>query len=150
MGANRCRCSSHTGQEAWHGSTSGPTYHNCKCETCRRGMADYMRNRYQTVPGHRAKVLARYQPHPRPRKPSPREIRHDMWAEQNGICALCHKPLPFEESELDHDHSCCSRIATACGNCFRGVLHGRCNSMIGFAGDDPTLLMQGAEYLGGF
>lgn len=157
----RCQCVNHSRMAEWHGTLSGYKYHGCRCDNCRDFWNEYHRQ-YQRQPDERAMQRSRYRlrkPYERtapsrprkPRKPTPREIRHEMWADQNGLCALCHKPVPFEESELDHDHSCCNkRVATSCGDCFRGVLHGRCNSMLGFANDSPTLLTQGAEYLGGF
>jgi len=56
---------------------------------------------------------------------------------QAGVCALCglngSRPLV-----VDHDHGT---------GTVRGLLHEKCNLMLGMAGDDPERLRQGAEYL---
>ena len=71
-----------------------------------------------------------------------------LWRLQEGLCSLCGKALDFEESYLDHDHDCCDMpVAQACGLCDRGVLHGTCNTLLGFAYDDVSLLIKAIEYL---
>lgn len=52
-------------------------------------------------------------------------------------CAFCQKP--FAEDEyiyIDHDHRCCPvppRAQTrCCGGCVRGLVHFRCNTIIGY------------------
>ena len=61
---------------------------------------------------------------------------------QNGLCALCGKPP--DESDLqkilvvDHNHKT---------NKFRGLIHGRCNSLLGYAKDDVETLLAAASYL---
>lgn len=74
--------------------------------------------------------------------------RRALWEAQNGLCALCRKPVEFEKATLDHDHNCCSSKAKqSCGNCDRGVLHNSCNAILGFANDDTALLLQAVDYL---
>lgn len=55
---------------------------------------------------------------------------------QNGICLLpsCNR----KASAIDHCHQC--------GD-FRGLLCPQCNSMLGFAYDNPSLLREAANYL---
>lgn len=74
--------------------------------------------------------------------------RTALWYAQNGMCALCHKPLDYEEACLDHDHSCCDKpVRQACGQCDRGVLHSMCNALLGFANDDIQLLELAIVYV---
>jgi len=74
--------------------------------------------------------------------------RMKLWKIQGGMCSLCGLPLDYEEARLDHDHDCCDvPVAQACGHCDRGVLHGTCNTLLGFAYDDVGLLLKAIEYL---
>ena len=60
---------------------------------------------------------------------------------QNGLCALCFRPLPPEKNRdwcLDHNHK---------NGKNRGVIHRKCNVAIGQLEDDPRLLRLAAEYL---
>ena len=73
--------------------------------------------------------------------------RDVMWAEQGGVCAICHE-VPREERTagggindgicVDHDHVT-GRI--------RGLLCSRCNWMLGNARDNVLILEAGAKYL---
>ena len=47
---------------------------------------------------------------------------------------------------VDHDHGCCVGEGS-CGKCIRGLLCSRCNTMLGWAGDDAAVLEGGAAYL---
>lgn len=75
-----------------------------------------------------------------------------MLAEQNGCCAICHKPETttrrgkLRTLGVDHDHSCCPG-SRSCGKCIRGLLCSRCNGGLGCFGDDPSLLTTALEYL---
>jgi hypothetical protein len=63
-------------------------------------------------------------------------------AKQHGLCAMCG--LPPDETDLqkilvvDHDHETGQ---------FRGLVHGRCNSLIGYAQDNVEVLLAAARYL---
>lgn len=71
-----------------------------------------------------------------------------IWIESNGCCYLCGDPVPLNDAVRDHDHACCPRRArAACGRCWRGITHDRCNRIIGIAGDDPDLLARIASNL---
>ena len=61
-----------------------------------------------------------------------------MYLEQFGICALCHEPFGDQKPCVDHCHIT---------NKVRGLIHMGCNSMIGYAKDNPETLELGAEYL---
>jgi hypothetical protein len=63
---------------------------------------------------------------------------------QGGVCAIC-KTLPegkgrFGTWNVDHDHETGE---------IRGLLCGYCNSMLGYAKDDPETLRAGMDYLMG-
>lgn len=69
---------------------------------------------------------------------------------QGGGCAICGAtPTPAEVLHVDHDHACCPSRKKSCGKCVRGLLCSRCNLMIGYAKDDPTVLRQAVTYLSG-
>ena len=69
--------------------------------------------------------------------------RYDAeFAKQNGLCAMCG--LPPNDTDLqknlvvDHDHET---------NEFRGLVHGRCNSVLGYAQENPVILRAAIDYL---
>lgn len=66
------------------------------------------------------------------------EFYHDMYEEQGGCCAGCLLPFGNKVPHVDHDHET-GRV--------RGLLHGQCNSILGFIDDDATKLDKLAEYL---
>lgn len=84
----------------------------------------------------------------------------EMLEAQEGVCGLCGAPdngptsskqgnisgYPFS---VDHDHNCCPG-KSSCGECVRGLLCRRCNTMLGMAGDDAEILRKAADYLDGF
>lgn len=79
-----------------------------------------------------------------------KERYEELLAQQQGNCAVCGLPFDDESPVVDHDHSCCKGrggTAKTCGKCVRGLVHARCNSMIGFGNDNPEILMRAAEYL---
>ena len=62
---------------------------------------------------------------------------------QNGNCAICGEPmLPHGRGKdvayVDHNHETGE---------VRGLIHSKCNLIIGHAEDDPQLLRLAAEYL---
>lgn len=62
----------------------------------------------------------------------------DMYVEQRGRCAGCLMPFGADTPRVDHDHET-GRV--------RGLLHGTCNSILGFVGDDASRLEFLAKYL---
>jgi len=78
-------------------------------------------------------------------------VRYNLSAEQvaellakyDSKCWLCQeKPA----THIDHNHSCCSG-ATSCGKCIRGILCSKCNTGLGFLGDNMTGLQRAMKYL---
>lgn len=61
---------------------------------------------------------------------------------QSGLCAICRQPEPQARRQgrlsLDHCHDT--------GD-IRGAICSRCNTMLGYAKDDPTTLREAAKYL---
>lgn len=69
-----------------------------------------------------------------------------MWAEQEGHCYLCERPLPENRSKvvIDHDHTCC-REKRSCGLCRRGLAHVNCNTWAGLLGEDIALMRRALD-----
>jgi hypothetical protein len=65
-------------------------------------------------------------------------------------CAVCSEPFDMGDRNLipciDHNHKCC-KIGTSCTRCRRGLIHSKCNLILGHADDSPLLLRQAAHYL---
>lgn len=65
---------------------------------------------------------------------------------QNYVCKICNSPETsrnkgnFRSLAVDHDHFT-GRI--------RGLLCNRCNVLLGFAKDNPTILLKALQYLKG-
>lgn len=72
----------------------------------------------------------------------------DKLSSQGNVCALCKEPgfLPGNGKKggdgyaVDHDHRT---------DKIRGIIHGRCNSGIGYFRDDPRLMRLAVVYLDG-
>lgn len=60
---------------------------------------------------------------------------------QEHRCYLCTESLAADLSKAatDHDRSCCPG-RRSCGKCVRGICHQICNSIAGYARDDPDRL----------
>lgn len=76
---------------------------------------------------------------------------NELWVVQKGLCAVCGTPMlprgrDLNSVAVDHDHRCCDG-QKSCGRCVRGLIHIRCNRLLGFALDDPKILELAAEYL---
>lgn len=74
-----------------------------------------------------------------------------LWEMQKGLCAACGEPmLPTGREKMsacvDHDKACCSG-RKSCGKCVRGLIHWRCNLVLGYASDDPRVLHAAISYL---
>ena len=56
-----------------------------------------------------------------------------MLEAQGYTCVMCHGA--FEDGEriaIDHDHACCPGNKGSCGRCVRGLLHLKCNLVVGY------------------
>lgn len=68
-------------------------------------------------------------------------------ASQGGRCAICQVATGAARAlAVDHDHACCAG-KTSCGKCVRGLLCSRCNTMLGFARDNPEFFRRAITYL---
>lgn len=77
------------------------------------------------------------------------ELFAQLWHTQQGKCYLCEDPLDrgkYRGIHLDHDHSCC-RLGRSCEKCRRGLACMQCNSLIGWAKDDPDRMRRIADNL---
>ncbi len=54
-------------------------------------------------------------------------------------CAICRTDTPGRQWFVDHCHTV---------NRVRGILCGHCNSVLGYAKDDPAILKSAIKYLG--
>lgn len=72
-----------------------------------------------------------------------RELFAKAWTNQNGLCAICKKPM------LPNGKTKNSVVADHCHltNKPRALLHSRCNTGIGLLEDDPATLRAAAEYI---
>jgi hypothetical protein len=103
---------------------------------------------------HRAQQRALYAVDPERRRMYNMRARHGasldltgtLWEAQEGKCYLCGDELAIEKAHIDHDHSCCP-TGKSCPACRRGLTHRRCNSIIGYLGDDPDRLRRMADAL---
>jgi len=68
-----------------------------------------------------------------------RRVRTQLTIEQDGCCAICADPeTDRRQLSLDHCHTT--------GH-IRGLLCGRCNTMLGFAKDNVYILQHAVKYL---
>lgn len=69
---------------------------------------------------------------------------------QGGRCILCLRELG-EHYAVDHDHTQAAShghpAERGCERCFRGIVCNRCNSLLGWAWDDPEFLERAAAYI---
>jgi Recombination endonuclease VII len=95
------------------------------------------RTRWATDPEYREKQLAsRRKDQPKIYGISPEEF-DAMLATQNGVCAICKRK---SEKKLCVDHCHVTGVV-------RGLLCNKCNTGLGFYGDNPALLRTAAAYL---
>ena len=76
---------------------------------------------------------------------------NELWEKQKGLCLMCGEPmLPRGQKPMsvtiDHDQNCCPGYGS-CGKCVRGLIHNRCNRVLGNAKDDVKLLTSAITYL---
>jgi Recombination endonuclease VII len=66
------------------------------------------------------------------------EMLAALLIEQNNCCAVCGVPFTERTPYIDHDHKT-GKV--------RGLVHMKCNTLMGLAGDDPEVLEKAARYL---
>ena len=111
------------------------------------------RRRYLSIKGHiNAKRREEYRANPKRNLSRLYKITNQqyevMLAEQNGCCAICHRPASdFKRAfSVDHNHSCCAAPPT-CGRCNRGLLCPTCNSALHSIERDRSWLSSAVSYL---
>ena len=65
---------------------------------------------------------------------------NERFEKQGKACAVCRRTEPSVPRRWETDH--CHKTKK-----FRGVLCGKCNSILGFANDNPAVLVNAALYL---
>lgn len=60
------------------------------------------------------------------------------WQNNTCPCGEVFTDKPY----VDHDHNCCPSVAikSACGDCIRGLLHPRCNLVLGVIENSPDII----------
>lgn len=119
---------------------------------CRECNLEGQRNRYHSIPGPRTTRVLLEVPKGTTRAVTLRLARYGLSFEgycallnkQDSSCAICK--VEGETLYIDHDHNCCAGNRS-CGQCVRGLLCHRCNTMLGFALDNMDTLVNAAFYL---
>jgi hypothetical protein len=71
----------------------------------------------------------------------------ELYEYQGGCCAICRRARGVKRNlAIDHAHSCCNRNGS-CGECVRGLLCMRCNSLLAHIRDDVSTAKRIYEYL---
>lgn len=73
-------------------------------------------------------------------------IDPELYYSMEEKCGICGTKPNGRNLHLDHDHTCCPS-EFSCGKCFRGILCGPCNAILGYARDDCGILESAIEYL---
>lgn len=69
------------------------------------------------------------------------EQYQEMLEAQGGICLTCKKECSTgRRLAVDHDHKCCEKTSSSCGECVRALLCSSCNVTLGRVNDDPEVL----------
>ncbi len=70
---------------------------------------------------------------------------------QGNRCLFCRVDLTPSEAQVDHDHRLAARhahpVTQGCRQCFRWLLCGPCNRMLGMARDDANVLAVASVWL---
>ncbi len=110
---------------------------------------DQLRQKYQAAP-EKKRAQAKRWAEENPDKVRARGLRRKyglsvqdwelLFESQGRRCACCRTAGSGKQNwHVDHNHKT---------GAVRGILCSHCNSMIGFAKDDPAVLVAGAHYLG--
>lgn len=89
------------------------------------------RSKHKRTPGAKFRQrLARYRLTP--------EAFEGLVGRAKGSCELCGESFNGKTPDIDHDHAT-GRV--------RGLIHGRCNRLLGHALDSPDVLLKAVAYL---
>jgi hypothetical protein len=74
-----------------------------------------------------------------------------LWEKQGGLCSVCRTPmLPKGKTAksvvVDHDRRCCPGRGS-CGQCVRGLIHSRCNIIVGVLESESATVALAKDYL---
>jgi hypothetical protein len=159
----QCRqCGDYKALDNFHRNSASPDGHGSCCRKCKKEQ-DRARNQGIKIHGRdgyrdilRRERSARTKNNIRERHLKSKyglTLRqyNEILLAQNGACASCGEPPGSVRAQgrwltVDHDHSCCPGVKT-CGNCVRGLLCSKCNMSLGYAADNPEILLNLARYL---
>jgi 5-methylcytosine-specific restriction endonuclease McrA len=133
---NRCpQCREDKPEEAFYRNSSRKSGRAVWCKTCSNGKNnDYRRQsiKHQDWAKRRSRKrrLAEHQ--------LTEEEFNDLYWDQDGSCAICHRPLITTATAIDHSHKT-QKV--------RGLLCRKCNMGLGLFLDSPTLLDAAAYYV---
>lgn len=157
---NKCKCESHTGDERWHGTTTGYGWHRCKCDRCTKANRDAVAAYHEAHPNYAKNHRDEYNTRPDRIKAN----RESLWrkggiigmttnrfekmmADQGGCCYLCGNDITGVsitkwgerlKAVVDHDHNITNRDNV------RRLLCSLCNTRLGWFEDKMNKL---ADYL---
>lgn len=114
---------------------NGSDYLNSICDVCRKKQIREATKVYRTKPENRAKaanqkLIAKYG--------ITLIEREQLFEAQEGLCAICQKPLTEGQVDVDHDHLT-GKV--------RGLLHNACNQGLGYFQDSIETLQAAIDYL---
>jgi hypothetical protein len=148
-GKPRARCISCTKGENNARAAEEPAKHLARCQEWRKAN-----------PGRATAISVAYQKrHPKRVRACAYRGRYGidfdaMWDSQSGLCLLCGEPMQPKGRQadsvcVDHDKRCCPGHKS-CGKCVRGLIHWRCNLLLGYARDSADVLRKAASYIDAF
>ena len=72
---------------------------------------------------------------------------YEQLAFQEHKCKICKKEFSKTiRPVVDHDHKCCPTKAKSCGNCLRGIICHKCNSILGYSFESEDILLEAIKY----
>ena len=73
------------------------------------------------------------------------EQYEELHKTNNGLCWICNEKTNYH-LHVDHNHKCCLK-EKSCGKCVRGLLCYNCNTLLGNAKDNASILKSAIRYL---
>ena len=138
----RCsRCKQEKPLGDFYKKSAGPDGHSCYCKQCNKERAKEWK---RTPKGKLSQRLSWQRRDKKRFKQIQIKSRYGLSEEQQKTlmqkesCELCGRAFSGREPCIDHDHA---------NGMIRGLLCMRCNTMLGYAKDDPGVLRKAADYL---